>query len=261
MNCAGEDLQPRTLFIRLDKKSTLTYYVLSSIRAKLGKDSQVNGFLHAYLHLSPFLVYLLVAALLLLESSGLPVVNTTLLLFTGAMAAMGHLNLWLLMFVAILGSTLGACSAYALGNYYGERLLLRLARLLRIDERKVTMAERWFQRAGGRMIFFSRILPYIRPFACFPAGIAAMSFPRFLLAALSGSIVWCVTLLFVGWELGPRWKLAMYLIRYATLPTLGALLILLVAYFFARRAITRYMKRRLSVDDKEAVRDRDLLGV
>jgi hypothetical protein len=61
--------------------------------------------------------------------------------------------------------------------------------------------------------------------------------------------------------MGPRWKLAMHLIRDATLPTLGALLILLVVYFFAKRALTRYVKRRLNVDDERAVRDRDVLGV
>lgn len=230
-------------------------------RGVLGKDNCVSFIIHAVQHISPSWIYLLVVALLLLESSGIPLVNTTLLLFTGAMAAMGHLNLWLLLLTSILGSTLGACSAYNLGKQYGDGPLLRLARILRIDEREVLLAERWFQRAGARMIFFSRIVPYIRPFACFPAGIANMQFLRFLLAALSGSIIWCVTLLLVGWELGPHWKLALHLIQFYTLPTIGALVVLMLIYFFARRAIARYVKRRLKVDEEETIRDRDLLEV
>lgn len=215
--------------------------------------------IHVYQHIPSSLIYLLVATLLLLESSGIPVINTTVLLFTGAMAAQGRLDLGLLIFAALVGSTLGACCAYALGRRYGEKLWLRLARLLRIDERKMVLAERWFQRAGGRMIFFSRILPYIRPFACFPAGIAGMSFLRFLLAAASGSAVWCVAFLVVGWELGPRWKLALHLVQSYTLPTLGALLLLLVIYLFARRALNNYLKKRLGVGAETPVRDHDLL--
>jgi membrane protein DedA with SNARE-associated domain len=139
--------------------------------------------------------------------------------------------------------------------------LLRLARFFHIDEQKMLLAERWFYRSGGRMIFFSRILPYIRPFACFPAGIAAMPFLRFLLAAASGSAIWCVTFLLVGWGLGPRWKLAMHLVQMYTLPALSALLLLLVIYLFVRRALNNYVKKRLNTDDEEELKKRDLLEV
>ena len=217
--------------------------------------------IHMYQHLSPLPICLLVAAFLLLESSGIPVVNTTLLLLTGALAALGRVNLALLMVMAILGSTLGACSAYLLGKYYGEALLRRLTRLLHINEQKVLMAERWFQRAGARMIFVSRIVPYIRPFACFPAGIASLPFPRFLLAAFSGSLIWCVTWLIVGWEMGPHWRIALTLVQTYTWPAIGALLALVVASFCARRWLTRYVKKRLNESIEVQARESDLLEV
>lgn len=216
---------------------------------------------HVYQSIPSGLIYLLVAVLLLMESSGIPVINTTALLFTGAMAAQGRLHLGLLMLTAVVGSTLGACLAYSLGKRYGEKLLLRLARLLRIKEQKMLLVARLFQKAGGRMVFFSRIFPYVRPFTCFPAGIYAMPFPRFLLVALSGSIIWCVTFLIVGWELGPRWELAMHLVRFYTLPTLGTLLVLLIIYFFVKRALTRYIQKRLQVESEKLERERDLLEV
>lgn len=217
--------------------------------------------IHVYQHISPSLVYLLVAVLLLLESSGIPLINTTMLLFTGAMAAQGRLDIGLLVVAALIGSTLGACCAYGLGRRYGEKLLLRLAHLLRIDEQKVLFAERWFQRAGGRMIFLSRILPYVRPFACFPAGIYRMPFLRFLAAAMSGSLIWCVAMLVIGWELGPRWKLALHLVQTYTLPTLCALLLLLVIYFFARRAFNAYLQKRLEAVADKPVCEQDMLEV
>lgn len=214
-----------------------------------------------YQHLSPLPTCLLVAVFLLLESSGIPIINTTLLLFTGALAALGRVGLTWLMVVAIVGSTLGACLAYVLGRHYGEALLLRVARLLRIDERKVLLAERGFLRAGGRMIFISRIVPYIRPFACFPAGIFAMPFPRFLFAAFSGSVIWCVTMLVLGWELGPRWEVALHLIQSYTLPALGVLLLLAIAYFFVQRKITRYVKMRLEEVEEAQAQEEELLEV
>lgn len=216
---------------------------------------------HVYQQIPPALIYFIVAGLLLLESTGVPVINTTALLFTGAVAAQGKLELSLLIVAALAGSILGACCAYGLGRRYGEKLLLRLARLLHVDEQKMLLAERWFYRAGGKMIFLSRILPYIRPFACFPAGIAAMPFLRFLLAAASGSVIWCVTFLLLGWSLGPRWKLAMHLVQMYTLPTLGTLLLLLVLYLFVRRSFNSYVKKRLSFDEEEDPKKRDLLEV
>lgn len=210
-------------------------------------------------HIPPLLVYLLVALFLLLESSGIPLLNTTLLLCMGALAALGKLNLAVLICVAIVGSTAGALSAYGLGRRYGEPLLLRLTRFLGIDEKKVSLAEKWFATAGARMVFFSRMLPYIRPFACFPAGISAMLFSHFALAALAGSSVWCVTILTVGWELGPRWKEAVHLLRFYTLPTFGVLLVLLVTYFLCKRSLARYIKKRMEVGPGE--RDHDLLEV
>lgn len=210
-------------------------------------------------HIPSLLIYLLVGVFLCLESTGIPVINTTLLLFTGALAAQGKLDLVLLMVVASLGSILGACCAYGLGRRYGEKLLFRLARLLRIKEEKMTLAQRWFQRAGGRMIFLSRILPYIRPFACFPAGIAAMPFLRFLLAAASGSLIWCVTFLIIGWTLGPRWTQALYLVQTYTWPALGGLFLLLVLFILARYALNSYLKKRLNAEAQEPARERDLL--
>lgn len=221
----------------------------------------MNVLLTIYQYLSPVPTCLLVASFLLLESSGIPMVNTTLLLFTGALAALGRVPLGWLMASAVAGSTLGACVAYVLGRHYGEFLLLRLARLLRINERKVQLAERWFLRAGGRMIFISRLVPYIRPFACFPAGIAAMPFPHFLLMAGAGSTLWCVALLIVGWELGPRWDLALHLIQTSTLPTLGVVLLLAVAYIVVQRTIQRYMKKRLAESEQARVEKEELIEV
>ena len=217
-------------------------------------------------HTNPLWIYGIVGVFLLLESSGVPIVNSTLLLLTGALASLGHLDIFALALVSIAGSIAGACLAYVIGWYGGARLLRRVGARLRIDTRKIQALEQWFSRAGARMIFFSRIIPYIRPFSCFPAGMARMSFRRFFAAASSGSAIWCVGVLALGWNLGRRWKLALYLMQRYTVPVVLLILLAVAAYCLITRVIKRRLDARLQEmagDESEAgnQNDPDLLEV
>lgn len=190
-------------------------------------------------HINPWLLCLLVGIFLLLESCGIPILNSSLLLFAGAVASLGHVNIIALAFTAITGSVVGACLAYLIGLRGGEPALRRFIILLHLDTQKIMQGRRWFSRAGGRMIFLSRIVPYIRPFSCFFGGIARMPFRRFFAAACGGSIIWCVGMLTAGWVLGRRWWIALSLMQAYTLPTLGVIASLIVIYILARITINR----------------------
>ncbi len=192
---------------------------------------------------NPLVIYTIVALTLFLESSGIPVANNTLLLLTGALASFGHLSSGILISVAILGSISGACSAYAIGAHGGRTAFLRLAKFFHVSEQKIDLTERWFQKAGIWMIFFSRMTPYVRPFTCFFGGITAMPFKRFFVAALAGSIIWCVVMINIGAALGPHWKIALLLMRDYTIPTLGALILIIALYCFTRFLLHRYLRR------------------
>ncbi len=205
----------------------------------------MNLVFHLIHNTNPLWIYAIVCIFLLLESSGIPIVNSTLLLLTGALASLGHLNIVALAFASISGSIAGACLAYVIGWHGGARLLRGAAKRLRIDTRKIQSLEQWFHRAGARMIFLSRIIPYIRPFSCFPAGIARMPFRRFFAAAASGSVVWCVGVLAIGWNLGYRWRLAFNLMRTYTVPVVAGIVLLGVGYLLVRAAIKRRLDARL----------------
>lgn len=211
----------------------------------------MNVLIHASHHINPLLLCLFVGVILLLESSGIPILNTSLLLFAGAVASFGHVNVVVLALVAIVGSTAGACLAYLIGLRGGEPALRRLMSRLRIDPQKIEKANRWFSNAGGaRMIFLSRIIPYVRPFACFFGGIARMPFRRFFIAVLSGSIVWCTAIISVGWSLGRRWPEALYLFQTYTLPTLGVIALAVAVFLLARFAINRRLHRQQAARDQ-----------
>jgi membrane protein DedA with SNARE-associated domain len=203
---------------------------------------RVQPLIDMVFHANPLLIYVIVALVLLLESTGIPITNNTLLLFTGALAALGHLNIWLLTISAIIGSIVGAYCAYTLGKWKGQGILRRIAVLFHVDAKKMSVAENWFQKSGAWMIFFSRMTPYVRPYACFPAGISRMSVQRFFIAALAGSILWCFALVRIGAALGPHWRLALTLIQNYTIPTCATLVFLVVLYFCGRYAIKRYLR-------------------
>ena len=199
----------------------------------------MHTIVHALLHTSPLLLYLLVMIILMFESTGVPITNNTLLLLLGAMASLGYLNIELLIVSALMGSSAGACCAYWIGRRGGRNIVLQLAKFFHVNEQKIFVMDSWFHKSGFWMIFFSRMTPFVRPFACFPAGISHMNFRKFLLAAVAGSLIWCIALPCIGWMLGPRWRIALYFMQTYTLPTIIGLVLLLIAY-----AIVTYMVKR-----------------
>lgn len=226
----------------------------------------MDSIIHFILNASPFLVYLLVALVLLLESSAIPVANTTLLLLTGALASLGHLDISILAVAAILGSISGACLAYLLGFRGGRQVMLSLTTRFRVDPQKIMMAENWFQTAGVWMVFLSRIIPYVRPFASLPCGISHMPFRRFLLAALSGSIVWCIGILSIGWILGPRCLLALNFVKTYTIPAICGLILLIAITVLIQYRVNRFIRSKLSSnapsqDSQEEQNNCDLIEI
>ncbi len=205
----------------------------------------VHTIMHLLLHTSPLLIYLVVAVLLALESTGIPIVNSTLLLLMGALAAAGHFNIVSLVIVSIAGSVGGACIAYTIGARTGRRIMLRLALFFHLDRRRISLFERWFQRYGIWMVFASRIIPYLRPFACFPAGFSRTNFARFVVGVMVGSAIWCTGMLAIGWSLGRHWVLALPLIQRYTVPALGSIALLLVLYYFGSRVFKQRIEDRL----------------
>jgi membrane protein DedA with SNARE-associated domain len=73
-----------------------------------------------------------------------------------------------------------------------------------------------------------------------------MPFRRFLLAALSGSIVWCIGILSIGWVLGPRCLLALHLVQSYTIPAIGGLILLIAITVLIQYRVNRFIRSRFS---------------
>ncbi len=173
--------------------------------------------------LGGFCVYLMatlsyggIAILMGIESACIPLPSELIMPYAGAMtdpgvaAALGstygvHLPVFNLVLAAIagaLGCNLGSELAYWVGAKGGRPAILKYGRYLLISKKEIDLADRWFERRGDVIIFVGRLLPVIRTFIAFPAGVSRMNRTKFHLYTFVGSLPWCLMLAYVGRRLG-----------------------------------------------------------
>ena len=136
---------------------------------------------------------------------GVPGTEPTML-FAGFDVFQGNLTLPGIIIAGVVGDVAGASIAYSIG-YFGQRELLEShGSKLHVSGTGLDRAHRWFERYGSPVIFVSRFLPLIRAAFPYAAGAARMPFPRFVLMATLGSIVWIGGLAVLGREVGHQWQ-------------------------------------------------------
>jgi membrane protein DedA with SNARE-associated domain len=126
-----------------------------------------------------------------------------------------------------IGSTVGASIPYWIARKGGEPLVRKFTDLLGISMERVEQVETRFREWGSGIILIGRIIPGVRTLVNIPAGLARMSFGKFLVATFVGSYVWCTLLIGAGYVLGREWRTISDMLK-ANLPLviLGAALLL-----------------------------------
>ncbi|MDQ1729491.1 MAG: hypothetical protein QOD33_1616 [Pyrinomonadaceae bacterium] len=147
-----------------------------------------------------------VALLMAIESACIPLPSEIIMPFSGYLVSTGQLNLWLVALAGAVGCVLGSLVAYWVGMYGGRPLIEKYGRYLLVSKRDLDMADRWFAKRGELIVFVSRMLPAIRTFIAFPAGVARMDLKRFIVYTFAGSFPWCLGLAYVGQKLGEKWN-------------------------------------------------------
>jgi len=96
--------------------------------------------------------------------------------------------------------------AYWVGMYGGRPVIEKYGKWFFISKRDLDMADRWFEKRGEIIVFVARLLPAIRTFIAFPAGVARMNIPKFIIYTFAGSLPWCLGLAYIGQKLGEQWN-------------------------------------------------------
>lgn len=146
-----------------------------------------------------------VVLLMAIESACIPLPSEVIMPFSGYLVYTGRFNLWWVAVAGAVGCVLGSLVAYWVGMYGGRPLVQKYGRYLLISNHDIDLADRWFARYGEVIVFASRLLPVVRTFIAFPAGVARMNLKRFVIYTFAGSLPWCLGLAYVGQLLGKEW--------------------------------------------------------
>jgi len=149
--------------------------------------------------------YLGIVILMGIESACIPLPSEIIMPFSGYLVFRGDFEFFRTGLAGAFGCVVGSVPAYYLGLYGGRPLVEKYGKYVLISHRDLDLADRWFERYGDWAIFFSRLLPVVRTFISFPAGVARMNFTRFVTYTLIGSFPWCLGLAYIGMKLGENW--------------------------------------------------------
>lgn len=151
-----------------------------------------------------------VTVMMFLENVFPPIPSELIMPAAGFAAAMGKMNLVLVIIAGTLGSVLGALPLYYLGTVFDEKRLFSLAekygKYVLVKPSDVTNAQDWFHKYGKTVIFFGRMIPAIRSLISIPAGMARMPMLPFLVLTAIGSAIWTTILAYAGYILGANYE-------------------------------------------------------
>jgi membrane protein DedA with SNARE-associated domain len=161
-----------------------------------------------------------IAVLMGIESACIPLPSELIMPYAGAMTsadvgaalvdtyksvgltALPQFNLFAAALAGAIGCNLGSELAYWVGAKGGRKAIERYGRYVLMSQHELAIADRWFEKRGEVIVFVARLLPVIRTFIAFPAGVARMNRTKFHVYTFVGSLPWCLALAYVGQRLG-----------------------------------------------------------
>lgn len=182
--------------------------------------------------------------LMLLESTVIPVPSELVVAPAAYHAAAGNLDIWLVILFSTLGADVGATINYLAGWYLGRPIIYKFANskwghLCLLNQKKVEKSERYFDEHGMVATITGRLLPGIRHLISIPAGLAKMSYWKFLLYTTIGAASWHTILALLGHYMHsfvPEDQLQEKILEYGEYIKFGLIFLVIVAclYFLVK---------------------------
>jgi membrane protein DedA with SNARE-associated domain len=170
-----------------------------------------------------------------IESACIPLPSEIIMPFSGYLVFRGEFNIWLVGIIGACGNLAGSLIAYWVGLKGGRPLIEKYGKWILISHHDLNIAEKWFNKYGRSTVFFSRLLPIVRTFISFPAGISEMRLTTFCLYTFAGALPWSIGLAWVGYKMGENWQtIGGYFHKF---DILISLLIILGIIWYIRRHI------------------------
>jgi membrane protein DedA with SNARE-associated domain len=182
--------------------------------------------------------------LMLLEGTLLPIPSEVVMVFGGYLLYENELPphslapaFALLLIVGTVGNLVGALIAYLIGDKGGAEFVKLYGKKIGISEKTIDRVNLWFKKYGEVSVFVTRLVPIFRTFISIPAGLGRMKISKFISFTIIGMVIWDTILIYIGYNLGPRWNSILGIsdnITYAALA--AAAIVLAVIYYMAKKS-------------------------
>jgi len=170
--------------------------------------------------------YIGIFLLMFLESSFFPFPSEVVMIPAGYLAYKGEMNLFLAIVSGVLGSLSGAWFNYFLASKFGRRFLEKF-----ISKEKLNKLDEFFNKHGHISTFSGRLIPGVRQYISFPAGLAKMNGFVFSFFTALGSLIWVLVLVGLGYFIGENQRLIHKYLKEITIITLFILAIIIFIYY------------------------------
>lgn len=173
--------------------------------------------------------------LMALESSFIPFPSEVVVPPAGYLAAQGKMNIYFITLAGTVGSTLGALVNYYIAYYFGNKFLRKNCKYFFLTEEKLDKMEHIFRKHGDVTTFTGRLIPVVRQYISFPAGLAAMNIPKFCFYTGLGAGIWVIILAWLGFFVGSNPELLHSRLTIVTILLIGFVILTLLVYFYLQR--------------------------
>jgi membrane protein DedA with SNARE-associated domain len=146
-----------------------------------------------------------VLVLMAIESACIPLPSEIIMPFAGYLVSVGQFSLVGAATAGALGCNVGSTVAYYVAAKGGRKAFERWGAYVLVSAADLDRADHFFARYGAITVFVGRLLPVVRTFIAFPAGLARMPMAKFQIYTFLGSWPWCFGLAYIGMVLGARW--------------------------------------------------------
>lgn len=187
------------------------------------------GFIeHMITIMGPWGVVLLMA----IESCNIPLPSEAILPFAGYMVTKGVFSIHVASFAGAFGCVLGSIPSYYLGYFGGRPFVEKYGKWFLISKRDLEDADKWVDKYGDWAFFLCRMLPVVRTFISFPAGILRAKKRIFFTLTFFGSLIWSYLLVFVGVKMGQNMEAFKHIWHKFDVAIVAVIFVLGVAYLY-----------------------------
>lgn len=184
--------------------------------------------------------YIGIFIMMFLESSFFPFPSEVVMVPAGYLAYKGEMSMGIAIACGVAGSLTGALFNYYLAIKFGRKFLIKYGKYFFVKEETILKMENFFKEHGHISTFSGRLIPAVRQYISFPAGLAKMNLFLFCIYTSLGAAIWVIILTLLGYYIGDNEALIKEYLRYI----IAVILVILAVgtYFYYKR----FKRKKLS---------------